>query len=139
MYDSGMLAPVLALVSWSLVVWAWMYARRIPAMRKAGVKPQQAVVAGSLRAMLPPQAGYIADNYNHLMEQPTIFYAAAFAAHLAAAADFANIGLAWAYVGLRVAHSLVQCTANVVIVRFALFVASTLALAAMTVRTVLAL
>lgn len=139
MYSNGMLAPVLALVLWSLVVWAWMYARRIPAMRKAGVDPQQAAVAGSLRATLPPQAGYAADNYNHLMEQPTIFYAAAFAAHLAGAADAANIGLAWAYVVLRVGHSFVQCTVNIVIVRFALFVASTLALAALALRTVMAL
>lgn len=139
MYAHGMIAPVLALVLWTLFVWVWMYATRIPAMQRAGVKPQDAAPAGSLKALLPPEANRVADNYNHLMEQPTIFYAAAIAAEIAGAGDAVNVGLAWGYVILRVAHSLVQCTVNVVVVRFGLFAISTLALAALAVRTALAL
>ena len=75
-----------------------------------------------------------ADNYNHLMEQPTIFYATAFAAQLAGMIDPINIGLAWTYVALRVVHSLVQATANIIIVRFTLFTISSFVLAILAVR-----
>ncbi|MBB5518236.1 MAPEG family protein [Amphiplicatus metriothermophilus] len=139
MYAHGMIAPVLALVLWSLVIWLWMYATRIPAMQKAKIAPQTVAAAGSLKDRLPLKVGQIADNYNHLMEQPTIFYAAAIAAHLAGATDPVNIGLAWAYVALRAVHSLVQCTVNIVVVRFSIFVLSTLALGALAIRTVFAL
>lgn len=138
MYAHGMVAPVLALVLWSLIVWLWMYATRIPAMQKAKINPQDAAPAGWLHDKLPAQVSQVADNYNHLMEQPTIFYAAAIAAQLAGAADPVNIGLAWAYVALRIVHSLVQCTVNIVTMRFSIFVLSTLALAALAVRTVFA-
>ena len=134
-----MIAPVLALVLWSLFVWVWMYATRIPAMRKAGIAPQEGAMAGAVNARMPDSVRQVADNYNHLMEQPTIFYATALAAQLAGAADPVNIGFAWAYVALRIVHSLVQATANVVMVRFSVFVLSTLALAALAIRTVLAL
>jgi len=139
MYDNGMVAPVMALVLWTLFIWAWMYATRIPAMQAGKVRPQEGAAAGALKAHLPAKVNQIADNYNHLMEQPTIFYATAFAAQHAGADDAANIGFAWAYVALRIVHSLVQCTANVVVVRFAVFALGSLALAVLAVRTVLAL
>jgi hypothetical protein len=78
---------------------------------------------------------WVADNYNHLMEQPTIFYAAALAAQLAGQADALDIGLAWTYVGTRVVHSFIQTSSNIVMWRFYAFVVSTLALAALVVRT----
>jgi hypothetical protein len=133
MYEHGMIAPILALVLWSLVMWLWLYATRIPAMAKAKINPQEAVLKRSLD--LPPSAMWPADNYNHLMEQPTIFYAAAFCAHLAGATDPINIGFAWAYVALRVVHSLVQATVNIVALRFFIFTVSSMALAALAVRT----
>lgn len=132
----GLLAPVLALVLWTLVIWIWMYATRIPAMQKAGIDPQSAARARSLD--LPPQVMQIADNYNHLLEQPTIFYATAIAAQIAGQADLANMVLAWTYVGTRVVHSLVQCTVNIVVWRFAIFTLSTLVLAALAIRTAVA-
>ncbi|WP_369061629.1 MAPEG family protein [Caulobacter sp. 73W] len=135
---NSILTPVLALVAWSLVVWLWMYATRIPAMQKARIEPQSARFPGSL-AVLPDGVRQVADNYNHLMEQPTIFYALAVYVHLAGQGDGTNIGLAWAYVGLRVAHSLVQGTVNLVMARFALFSLSTIALIVITAREVLKL
>src|SRR5262245_32311080 len=99
MYEHGLIAPVLALVLWSLVVWLWMYATRLPAMQKAKIAPQDAKHPGSLSA-LPSSARQVADNYNHLMEQPTLFYAAALAAHAAGVTDPINIGLGWTYVVL---------------------------------------
>ena len=136
MAQHGLVAPILALVLWTLVIWIWMYATRIPAMQKAKVDLQ---VAARTRVLdLPPEVMWVSDNYNHLMEQPTIFYAAAFAAQLAGQADGLNVALAWTYVVLRVAHSLIQCTVNVIMLRFTVFALSTLALAALAVRTALA-
>jgi len=128
-----MIAPVMALVAWSLLIWLWMYARRIPAMLKAGIKPQDAAHPGSLN-VLPAGPRQAADNYNHLMEQPTIFYAAALAIAVAGHADGWAVHFAWVYVGLRVLHSLVQVTVNIVNLRFLLFAASTIVLAVMVVR-----
>ncbi|NWG91607.1 MAG: MAPEG family protein [Parvularculaceae bacterium] len=133
-----MLTPILALVSWTLIVWIWMYATRIPAMRKAKIDPQSAVHPGSLAA-LPTGVRVVADNYNHLHEQPTIFYALAFYTHLVGAGDAINIALAWAYVGARIIHSMMQIVVRRVMLRFAAFVVATLFLMAIAVRDLLLL
>src|ERR1700742_1371114 len=114
---TSMLTPVLALIVWTLIVWIWMYATRIPAMQKARIDPQSARHPGSLDS-LPTGVRQVADNYNHLMEQPTIFYAMVFYIVLAGHSDAIHIYLAWAYVAVRVVHSLIQNTANVVPLRF---------------------
>ena len=131
--QTSMIAPVMVLVGWSLLIWLWMYVQRIPAMQKAGIKPQDARFPGSLDK-LPDGARQAADNYNHLMEQPTIFYAAALAIQVAGHADGMAVHFAWVYVVTRVLHSLVQVSVNLVAVRFLLFVISTGVLAAMVVR-----
>jgi hypothetical protein len=133
-----MLTPVLTLIVWSLLIWLWMYATRIPAMQRVGIQPQDARFPGSLDR-LPDTARQVADNYNHLMEQPTIFYALAFYVVLVGHTDTLNTDLAWAYVGLRVLHSLIQCTVNIVNLRFVVFALSTLVLMAIAARQVLAL
>jgi len=134
MYQHGLISPVVALVIWSLIIWLWMYATRIPAMRKAGVPPQAGTFARELNTRMPAHARQIADNYNHLMEQPTIFYAACFALQLLGQTDATTVGLAWTYVVLRVVHSIVQARFNVVVLRFSVFVLSTIALAALAIR-----
>ncbi len=126
-YLQSVLAPVLALIVWSLLIWVWMYAKRIPAMGKAGIKPQDGRFPGSLNG-LPDDARAAADNYNHLMEQPTIFYALAFLTYLIGQQNDATALCAWAYVGLRIVHSLVQITVNLVAIRFLVFTLSTLVL-----------
>ena len=93
MAEHTLIVPVLALVLWTLVIWLWMYATRIPAIQKAQLDPQAAARTRMLN--LPPEVMWVSDNYNHLMEQPTIFYATAFAAQLAGQADGLNLGLAW--------------------------------------------
>ncbi len=139
MYEHGLIGPVVGLVLWSLIVWVWLYATRIPAMQKAKIRPQEGAFAGEMKARMPASARQIADNYNHLMEQPTIFYATCFALHLLEQTHPINIGLAWAYVALRVAHSLVQCTFNYVLLRFTIFALSTLALAALALHAAMAM
>ena len=135
--NDSVLLPVLALIIWSLIVWAWMYALRIPAMQKAGIRPDDARHPGSLDA-LPASARQVADNYNHLMEQPTIFYALAFFVVLAGHDGGLAVTLAWAYVGLRVVHSLIQNTVNRVMLRFLVFSISTLVLVVWAVRELMA-
>jgi len=135
---TSMLTPVLALIVWTLIVWIWMYATRIPAMQSAKFDPQAAAHPGSLD-VLPSRVRGVADNYNHLMEKPTIFYAMAFYIVLAGHTDMLHIYLAWAYVALRVLHSLIQNTVNIVNFRFLVFTLSTLVLMAMAVREVIAL
>ena len=139
MYEHGLIGPALALVLWSLVIMVWLYATRIPAMQRAKVDPQSVKLAGSGRGMLPPAVEQVANNYNHLMEQPTIFYAACFIAQIGGATDPINIGLAWTYVALRVLHSLIQCTVNVVVLRFFIFLLASIALAALAIRTAMAM
>jgi hypothetical protein len=136
MFEQAMIAPVLALVGWTFVMWFWMYATRIPAIQRAKVDMAELSRSGA-PLILPPEVARVADNYNHLHEQPTIFYALALAAQLAGAADGVNVALAWAYVAVRIAHSLIQATKNVIPVRFAVFSLGSLVLMALLARTVL--
>jgi len=132
------LTPILALIIWTFVLWFWMYATRIPAMRAARIDPAFVKSKADLD-VLPMRVRQIADNYNHLHEQPTLFYALAIYSHLAGTADSINVTLAWIYVVLRIAHSLIQCTANFVPVRFGVFMLASLTLLAMTLRNAVAL
>ncbi len=137
--DSPILQPIVALVAWSLVMWGWMYATRLPAMRKAKIDTFNLVggAGADLKKVIPAKQQWPAENYNHLHEQPTIFYAIAFVLALQGAGDGINLTIAWAYVGLRIAHSLVQATINRVIIRFALFSLSTICLIMLTTHAAL--
>lgn len=126
--DTRILAPVVALVAWSLVMWIWMYVTRIPAVQAAKMKLDPTVPRGQQMSTLPPQVRWKADNYTHLMEQPTIFYALALALAVLGEGGGVNLMLAWAYVILRVVHSLVQALLNKIEVRFLVFVLSNIPL-----------
>lgn len=130
---SGMaiLQPAVALMIWTMIIWVWMYATRIPAMQKAQVQPDDAQIAGLLDKKLPQQVQWKAHNYNHLHEQPTVFYAVAIVLAYVGHGEGMNAFLAWIYVGLRVAHSIIQVTANKVMVRFVLFALSSVVLIAL--------
>ena len=133
MIGMDILQPVVALLAWTMVMWLWMYATRIPAMTRAGIDGTKLVGSNgaSLRAQLPDTVSWKADNYNHLHEAPTLFYAVAIVLAIIGQGDGFNTLLAWAYVGLRVAHSIVQATVNRVLIRFALFALSSLVLMAL--------
>lgn len=137
--SQAMLQPVMALVLWSMVMWAWLYATRLPAMIQARTpldptQPRDVMLSG-----LPPRVRWKADNYNHLMEQPTLFYATALTLALLGQGDGLNLGLAWAYVALRVVHSLIQALVNVIVVRFAVFMTASVVLVLLALRAALAL
>ena len=132
------LTPVLGLILWTFVMWFWMYATRIPALRAAGLDPARIKRKDDIEA-LPVSVKQIADNYNHLHEQPTLFYALAFYCHLVGVADPFNVVLAWGYVGLRIVHSLIQSTLNFVPLRFSVFALASIVLMVMAARNLLAL
>ena len=136
---SPILQPVIALVLWSLVMWAWLYATRIPAVSRLKVPLDPNASKAEFDAALPPQVRWKADNYNHLMEQPTIFYAICLAAALAGLGAGLNAWLAWGYVALRVVHSLVQAIANPIMVRFSIFMLSSIVLAALAIHAAMGL
>ena len=134
MIDAEILRPVVVLLAWTMVMWVWMYITRIPAMTKANIAPDDARKTGTLDAKLPAEVQWKAHNYNHLHEQPTVFYAVCLLLAMVGWGDGMNAFLAWIYVGLRILHSLVQVTANKVMVRFVLFALSSVVLIALIVH-----
>jgi len=136
--SAQMLGPVIALVAWSMVMWVWMYATRIPAIYASRMKLDPNSPRGEQMSMLPPQVRWKADNYNHLMEQPTVFYAIAIALSLLSVNTPGALIFAWAYVALRVLHSFVQVLANKIEIRFLLFVLSNIPLFALTYMAIVA-
>ena len=133
MTGMAILQPVVVLLGWTMVMWVWMYATRIPAMKRANVDigKLRGGTGADLKAIIPPQVQWKAENYNHLHEAPTVFYAVALVLAIIGHGDGTNVVIAWVYVGLRIAHSIVQATVNRVALRFALFILSTLALMAL--------
>ncbi|MEO6041497.1 MAG: MAPEG family protein [Croceibacterium sp.] len=140
MIGMAILQPVVALALWTMVMWAWMYAVRIPAMTALKVDPDTIVrdPEAALDKLLPPQVQWKAHNYNHLHEAPTVFYAMALLLAITGQGDGMNATLGCVYVGLRVIHSLVHATVNKVTLRFMIFVASSAVLLALIVDAALA-
>lgn len=144
MIHSAILQPVIALAAWTLIIWLWMYVTRIPAMNRAGIDGTKMVgstgrgLREDLIAKGEQRASWVADNYNHLHEAPTVFYAVAIVLAMIGQGDGLNATLAWAYVVLRIIHSLVQILSNRVLVRFAIFILSTLALISLTLHAAIA-
>lgn len=140
MVGMEILKPVIALAGWTMLLWIWMYATRIPAMGAAKIDSKNLVggTGKDLDGKLPEKVQWIAHNYNHLHEAPTVFYAVAIVLAVIGQGGGMNAMIAWVYVALRVLHSLVQATVNRVMVRFLLFALSTLALMALTLHAALA-
>jgi len=134
---SPLIAPVVALVAWSLLIMLWMAVARFGAFKQMGINLGN-IPPGSRGANLdgkaPDQAQWKSHNYMHLMEQPTIFYAIVFALILMGMDQPINVWLAWGYVGFRVIHSLIQCTSNIVRYRFPLFLLASVCLVGLTVH-----
>ncbi len=125
------LKPLVILAAWSMIMWLWMYITRIPALmtnKAYDARNSVGSTGADIRPLVPASVQWKADNYNHLMEQPTVFYAIVIALTLLGQGSGFNVTLAWIYVGFRIVHSLVQVTVNRVVVRFALHVIGTIPL-----------
>ncbi len=143
--SSSILLPAAVLVLWSMIVMLWMVATRMPALRRLMAERRESGTAGGpggryqdIEKFMPPQVNWKSHNYSHLMEQPTIFYPAVIIIHLTETGHGVNLYLAWAYVLLRIAHSLWQGLINTLPVRMALFATSSLCLLALALHAVLA-
>ncbi|MBJ20695.1 MAG: hypothetical protein CL933_14905 [Deltaproteobacteria bacterium] len=134
----GILRPAIVLVGWTGGMLAWLLATRLPALSKAGIEPQQAQDTSRLRDLLPAEAQRVANNYNHLFEQPTLFYALVAMIAILGDVDSLHVQCAWAFTVLRIIHSCVQATVDIVAIRFGVFLLSWIALGIMIVREVMA-
>ncbi len=137
---SSILVPAAVLVMWSLVMLIWMAVTRFPSMAKSGMDLSKLKPGGrgdDLNGILPDKVMWKAHNYSHLMEQPTIFYATIFILYLSGQNQSLVMYLAWAYVVLRIIHSIWQATVNTVAVRFPIFLASTICLVALSSRALI--
>lgn len=136
--QAQMLAPAAVLVLWSLIMCFWVAGVRLPALKKAGIDlgARPGGRGQDLEGVLDPKANWPAHNYAHLMEQPTVFYPAVVILALMGAGAV-DVALAWAYVALRIIHSIWQATVNKVPVRFLLFITSTLVLVVLAIRAVM--
>ena len=137
---SEILKPVVVLIGWSLVMLIWAVGTRLPALKAAGIDVTKLTggKGSDADAVLPPKTQWKAHNYNHLMEQPTCFYAVALVIAFTGTGDGMNAWIAWGYVGLRIVHSIWQATINRVSIRFTLFALSTLCLVALTLHAAMA-
>lgn len=142
MIGMDILQPVAVLAGWTMTMWLWMYATRIPAINKLPKSNEpgadQGWTSAKLEGLLAPEIQWKAHNYNHLHEAPTVFYAVALALALIGHGDGLNAQIAWAYVAIRIVHSIWQATVNKVAVRFLLFALSSFALMALTLHLILA-
>ena len=134
---SPILAPVVALVAWSIVIMFWMGIARAKEFRRLGISRGD-IPAGSrgvdLEGRADPRAQWKAHNYMHLMEQPTLFYAIALTLALMGMGTGINYWLAWGYVALRIVHSIIQGTVNIVKYRFIVFALASFCLLGLTVH-----
>ncbi len=141
MENVELLQAVVAMILWTMVMWGWMYATRIPAMNAAGV--DIATVTGGKPTdtdeLLPEKIQWKAHNYNHLLTEPTLFYAICIVATLTGGTGSINVAIAWIYVGLRVVHSIVQATSNRILHRFSLFALSSICIIILTIRTAISI
>ena len=132
--ETQIIGPVIALIAWSMLMWIWMYATRIPAIQAAKMQLDSNAPRGEQMATLPASVRWKADNYTHLMEQPTIFYALAISLAVLGEGTGTNLWLAWTYVGFRIVHSLIQALSNKILFRFITFALSNIPLFWLTIN-----
>jgi hypothetical protein len=136
---SPILQPVVALILWTMLMWLWMYVTRIPAMNMAKIDTAnlKGGTGASLDELLPAEVQWKAHNYNHLLAEPTLFYAIALVLAMIGQGGGYNLIIAWIYVGLRVLHSLIQATVNRVMFRFLVFMLSSICIIILTIQAAL--
>ncbi len=132
--QTELLQPMFVVGLLTLAVAIAMYFTRVGTMKKLRIHPQKGQDTQFLKTLLPPEVNRVSNNYNHLFEQPTLFYALCLAITFMGQVDVIHIASAWSYAILRILHSLVQTTVDKVMIRFSIFIASWLVLAVMLIR-----
>ena len=134
MPQRAIFGPVFATMLLTIVVWVYMYIRRIRFITANSISPQDLAVPGALARLTPPGVSNPSDNLKNLFEVPVIFYALALYLFSVREVDATYLAAAWAFVALRVVHSAVHCTVNIVLVRFYAYLLSTIAVWVMALR-----
>ena len=138
MQQTAIFGPFFAMMLLTLVVWVYMYVKRIAFIQGGQITPTDLAVPGALAAMSPPEVSNPSDNFKNLFELPVLFYGLAVYLFATGQVDAAYVVAAWIFVAFRALHSGVHCTINIVMVRFYLYLLSALALWFMAIRAALA-
>jgi len=127
MRQAAIFGPFLATMLLTLVVWLYMYIRRISFIMSRSISSQDLAVPGALARLSPPVVSNPSDNLKNLFEIPVLFYALALYLFVTKQVDVPYLDAAWVFVAFRALHSAVHCTFNLVILRFYLYLIATLA------------
>ncbi len=138
MTQAAIFGPFFATMFLTLVVWVYMYVRRISFITRNKLSPKDLAVPGALAQLSPPAVSNPSDNLKNLFEIPVIFYALALYLFATKQVDAVYVGAAWVFVAFRVLHSAVHCTFNLVLLRFYLYLFATLAVWFIAIRAALA-
>jgi hypothetical protein len=134
MRQDAIFSPFFALMFLTLLVWVYMYIRRISFIISSKLKPQDLVAPNTLAQISPPSVSNPSDNLKNLFEIPVLFYALLLYLFITQQVDTVYVNAAWIFVVFRVLHSVVHCTFNLVILRFYLYLFATLAVWFITLR-----
>ncbi|WP_224087566.1 MAPEG family protein [Nostoc sp. MS1] len=134
MRQDAIFSPFFALMFLTLLVWVYMYIRRISFIITSKLKPQDLAVPNTLAQISPPSVSNPSDNLKNLFEIPVLFYALLLYLFITQQVDTVYVNAAWVFVVFRVLHSVVHCTFNLVILRFYLYLFATLAVWFITLR-----
>jgi hypothetical protein len=127
MEQKAIFGPLLAMIFLTLLVWLYMYSRRIPFIL-AQKLDLDTLTRAEFTDMLPPAVSNPSDNLKNLFEMPVLFYALTVYLYVTGQVDGGYVNAAWVFVAFRVLHSLVHCTVNIVRLRFFLHLVATLAI-----------
>jgi hypothetical protein len=95
-------------------------------------------IPGRLAELSPPEVSNPSDNLKNLFEIPVLFYALALYLFVTNQVDATYVNAAWVFAVFRALHSAVHCTFNLVMLRFYLYLISTVALWFIAARATLA-
>ena len=129
--------PFIATMLLTMVVWGYMYSRRLPFIFLSGLDPKR-MTPLELARRSPPQVSNPSDNLKNLLELPTVFYAVVLYLYATHQVDGLYVVAAWAFFLFRVLHSVVHCTFNFIPLRFVLYVISAGALWFMVIKAAIA-
>jgi len=137
MDQTAIFGPFFATMFLTLLVWLYMYIRRIRFITSSKLSPKELAVPGALAQLSPPEVSNPSDNLKNLFEIPVLFYALALYLFVTKQVDATYVTAAWVFVGFRALHSAVHCTFNLVLLRFYLYLFATLAVWFMGIRAAL--
>jgi hypothetical protein len=137
MTQTAIFSPFFATIFLTLVVWVYMYIRRIAFITSNEFSPKELAIPGRLAQLSPPSVSNPSDNFKNLFEIPVLFYVLILYLFVTKQVDAVYVNAAWNFVVFRALHSVVHCTFNLVMLRFYLYLFSTLSVWFIAIRALL--